>query len=74
MYGSMAPGHTWQMTFEQALQGVPVRDFVPVPPSSPLFSLGNGQSVRKPPSPSPPHHHHGGNVPPTGGGGHGHHH
>jgi hypothetical protein len=69
MYGSMAPGHTWQMTFERALQGLPVRNFVPVPPSSALFSLGNGQSVRKPPAP-PPHHHHGGGG--NGGGG-GHH-
>jgi membrane peptidoglycan carboxypeptidase len=64
MYGSMAPGHTWQLTFERALLGVPVRSFVPVSPSSPLFSLGPGPVSVKPPSP-----HHGGG----GGGGGGHH-
>jgi membrane peptidoglycan carboxypeptidase len=63
MYGSMAPGHTWQQTFERALQGVPVRNFVPVPPSSLLFSQGDGTSARQP---KPPPHHGGGG----GGGGH----
>ena len=71
MYGSMAPGHTWQMTFLRALQGLPPRGFVLPDPSSELFSMGNGQVVAQP---KPPHHgppppppHHGG--PPHGGGG-----
>jgi membrane peptidoglycan carboxypeptidase len=65
MYGSMAPGHTWQMTFEAALRGEPAPGFVPPDPASPLFSLGNGQTVAQP---KPPGHHPG--PPPPGGGGH----
>lgn len=64
MYGSMAPGQTWQQTFLHARLAVPPRNFVPVPPTSALFALGNGQQVKQP---APPHHHHGG-----GGGGHHH--
>jgi membrane peptidoglycan carboxypeptidase len=64
MYGSMAPGHTWQMTFIKALQGMPVRTFVPVPQGSPFYSMGPG-----PVPVSTPKHHHGGG----GGGGGGHH-
>ena len=66
MYGSMAPGHTWQMTFIKALQGLPVRNFVPVPPGSEFFSMGNGQV-----SASPPPKHHSGGGGGGGGGGHG---
>lgn len=57
MYGSMAPGKTWQSTFMDANLG-PVRSFVPVDPASPLFSLGNGMSAPHPKKP-------------TGGGGNG---
>ncbi len=62
MYGSMAPGNTWQITFLRAALAQPPRNFVPVPPSSSLFSLGDGIV-----SPTPPPHHH------SGGGGGGHH-
>ena len=64
MYGSEAPGHTWQMTFEAAMRGLPPRGFAPLSPSSALFSMGNGQFFKQP---KPPAHHHQG--PPTGGGG-----
>jgi membrane peptidoglycan carboxypeptidase len=68
MYGSEAPGNTWQFTFLHAPLGPP-RNFVPVPPDSALFSMGNGIV-----SPTPPKHqsgggHHGGGG--GGGGGHG---
>jgi membrane peptidoglycan carboxypeptidase len=63
MYGSMAPGETWQMTFLHARLGPPV-GFVPVPPSSQLFSMGSGIA-----STSPPKHHHGGGGDGNGGGG-----
>jgi membrane peptidoglycan carboxypeptidase len=62
MYGSMAPGNTWQNTFLHAALASPPLNFVPVPQSSALFSMGNGIV-----SPTPPQH--GG-----GGGGHHHHH
>ena len=61
MYGSMAPGNTWQRTFLQAALASPPRNFVPVSQSSPLFALGDGIVSATPPS----HHHSGG-----GGGGH----
>src|SRR5262249_56946355 len=73
MYGSMAPGNTWQLTFLHANLANPPRNFVPVPPTDPLFSMGNG--IVSPNPPKPPHgggggggggHHHG---PPTRGGG-----
>jgi membrane peptidoglycan carboxypeptidase len=58
MYGSMAPGQTWQMTFFHAALGPPL-GFVPVPPDSELFSMGNGivsPTVPKPkPKPKPSH-------------------
>jgi membrane peptidoglycan carboxypeptidase len=44
MYGTNAPASTWHMTFDHANLG-PVTYFVPVPPDSPLFRLGNGMSV-----------------------------
>jgi membrane peptidoglycan carboxypeptidase len=77
MYGSMAPGNTWQLTFLHANLANPPRNFVPVPPTDPLFSMGNGIVSPNPPKPKPPPHgggggggggggHHG---PPTGGGG-----
>jgi membrane peptidoglycan carboxypeptidase len=66
MYGSMAPGVTWQMTFLHARLASPARSFVPVPQDDPLFQLGNGIV-----SPTPPKHHHGGGGGDGGGGGHG---
>jgi membrane peptidoglycan carboxypeptidase len=59
MYGSMAPGETWQMTFEHANLVNPPLNFVPPAPGSALFSMGNG--IVSPTPPKPPH----------GGGGHG---
>ena len=57
MYGSMAPGKTWQVTFEHASLAEPALDFVSVPQDSVLYSMGNGQYVphkRKPkPTPTP---------------------
>ncbi len=41
MYGSMAPGQTWQMTFLHAPLGPPT-SFVPVSPSSEFYSMGTG--------------------------------
>jgi len=69
MYGSMAPGHTWQMTFLAALRGKPAPGFAPPSPASPLFSMGNGQFVIQPKPPKPPHSGGGGGG--HGGGGHG---
>jgi membrane peptidoglycan carboxypeptidase len=62
MFGADAPAHIWQMTFQHAALANPPLNFVGVPTSSPLFSMGNGQSAPKPKKPG-----HGGN----GGGGHG---
>jgi membrane peptidoglycan carboxypeptidase len=78
MYGSMAPGNTWQLTFLHAALANPPRQFVPVPPGDPLFSQGNGIVSPNPPKPKPPPPHGGGgggggggghHGPPTGGGG-----
>jgi membrane peptidoglycan carboxypeptidase len=52
MYGDNAPGATWEETFLNAPLGPPV-GFVPVPPGSIFWSLGNGQ-VEK--AVSPPRH------------------
>jgi membrane peptidoglycan carboxypeptidase len=71
MYGSMAPGQTWQRSFLHARLANPPPSFVPVPQSSPLFALGNGQVSSTPPSPGGGHHGGGGGG---GGGGHHHHH
>jgi membrane peptidoglycan carboxypeptidase len=46
MFGANAPGQTWEMTFEHANLG-PVTGFVGVSPSSPLLSMGNGQTVQQ---------------------------
>jgi membrane peptidoglycan carboxypeptidase len=83
MYGADGPGNTWQQTFLHAALAEPPLNFVPVPQSSELFSLGNGQNVpQNPAKPPPPHKgpppptggHHGGGggkpPPPGGGGGH----
>lgn len=67
MYGSQAPGNTWQQTFLHAKLASPPLNFVSVPPSSPLFDKGSGKHAPKPttsPSPPPsPGHHHGGPGP-----------
>jgi membrane peptidoglycan carboxypeptidase len=47
MFGDNAPGATWQLSFEHAALGPPLA-FMPVPPTSQLFSMGNGQYVPKP--------------------------
>ena len=59
MYGSMAPGETWQMTFEHAKLANPPPNFVPPYAGSPLLSLGNGIVSPNPPKPKPSHgpHH-----------------
>ena len=60
MYGSMAPGETWPMTFEPAKLANPPPSFVQPDPASPLFALGNGMVSPNPPKPKPkpkpPHH------------------
>jgi membrane peptidoglycan carboxypeptidase len=53
MYGSFAPGETWQMTFLHARLPTPPLNFVQVPPSDPLFSLGSGIVSANPPKPKP---------------------
>ena len=48
MFGANAPLSTWHMTFDNAnLSGS--QDFAPVPPSSALWSQGDGQVVKQPP-------------------------
>jgi membrane peptidoglycan carboxypeptidase len=64
MYGSMAPGNTWQNTFLHAALANPPLNFVPVPQGDPLWSMGTGIVSATPP---PPKH----NPPPGGGGHHG---
>jgi membrane peptidoglycan carboxypeptidase len=66
MYGDMAPGATWQLTFLHASLGPPV-PFVGVSPSSPFLQLGNGFTSPKPPAPPKQHKPGGGNGggPPT---------
>ena len=57
MYGSMAPGGIWQLTFLHAALASPAPQFVPLPGSDPLFAAGSGQSLPAPPAPprkSPP--------------------
>ncbi|HEY6500366.1 MAG TPA: transglycosylase domain-containing protein, partial [Streptosporangiaceae bacterium] len=50
MFGADAPGHTWQMTFEHANLGSDA-GFAALSPSSQLFRMGNGQSVKQPAKP-----------------------
>jgi len=68
MFGANAPGSTWHMTFDHAALGK-VTYFVPVPPDSPLWGMGNGQSVQQPKKPKKGHGHGGGGG--NGGGGNG---
>ncbi|MDR2987244.1 MAG: transglycosylase domain-containing protein, partial [Nocardiopsaceae bacterium] len=65
MFGDNAPGQTWQESFTHASLGPP-EAFVPVPSSSSLFRMGNGQNPPKPPKPK----HQGGGGGGGGGGGH----
>jgi hypothetical protein len=53
MYGSMAPGQTWQVSFLHANLDPAAPGFVPVDPASPLFSLGTGLVAPHPPKPTP---------------------
>jgi membrane peptidoglycan carboxypeptidase len=69
MFGANAPGSTWHMSFDHADLG-PVTSFVPVAPDSPFNSLGNGQVVVQPKSPTKGHGG-GGNGGGGNGGGHG---
>jgi hypothetical protein len=50
MFGADAPGHTWQMTFEHANLGSDT-GFASLSPSSQLFRMGNGQTVKQPAKP-----------------------
>ena len=70
MYGSMAPGGTWQMTFEHL--GLKPVEFAAVPPDSPFYSKGDGQYVPKPKrQPRPGGDGHGGGGGNGGGNGRG---
>ena len=70
MFGDNAPAATWYYTFTHAALGPPLA-FVPVPPTSQLFSMGTGQNVaRVKPKPGPGRPKPGGGGPPTGGGHH----
>jgi membrane peptidoglycan carboxypeptidase len=51
MFGADAPGSTWHMSFDHAALG-PVDYFVAVPLDSPFNSMGNGQVVIQPKTPS----------------------
>jgi membrane peptidoglycan carboxypeptidase len=61
MYGSMAPGQTWQLTFLHAHLAYPPLNFVAVPLGSDLFRLGNG--IVSPIVHHKPPHHGGGGGP-----------
>jgi len=72
MYGSMAPGQTWQQTFMNIRQPSPPSNFVALPLSDPLFSMGSGIVNPNPPKPKPsPKPSHSGGGGGGGGGGHG---
>ena len=53
MFGADAPGSTWHMSFDQADLGK-VTYFVPVSPTSPFLSMGDGTVVIQPPKIQPP--------------------
>jgi membrane peptidoglycan carboxypeptidase len=53
MYGSMAPGNTWQISFLHAALSPAAPGFVSVDPASPLWSLGDGLVAPQPKKPSP---------------------
>jgi membrane peptidoglycan carboxypeptidase len=64
MYGSMGPGRTWQITFQNANLASPALNFVPVPRNSVYYRMGDGHSVQQP-------RQTGGNRNGNGGGGNG---
>jgi membrane peptidoglycan carboxypeptidase len=67
MFGAMAPGSTWHMTFDHAnLSGS--QNFQPVPFGSSLWNAGNGQAVKQPPKKPAKTGHGGGNGNGNGGG------
>jgi membrane peptidoglycan carboxypeptidase len=71
MYGSMAPGNTWQVSFLHAKLSPAMPSFVPVDPASPLFSMGTGLVAPRPkksPTPTPTRGGGGGGGGPGGGG------
>jgi membrane peptidoglycan carboxypeptidase len=70
MFGDMAPGATWQMTFMHADLGNPSASFVDVAPGSPFFSMGDGVNSPKPPKPPGGRGRGGGGGGGRGGGGH----
>jgi membrane peptidoglycan carboxypeptidase len=69
MYGSMAPGNTWQVSFLHAKLSPSAPGFVPVSPSSSLWSMGTGLVAPHPkkPKPSPTPGRGGGNGNGNGG-------
>ncbi len=68
MFGANAPGSTWHMTFDHAyLTGS--EDFAAVPPTSALWSMGNGMYVKQPVKKKPVKTGGGGGTGGTGGGG-----
>jgi membrane peptidoglycan carboxypeptidase len=71
MFGADAPAHIWQMTFLHARLADPALSFVPPDPSSPLFSMGSGQTPPKQPSSGKGKGKGGGNGGGNGGGGNG---
>src|ERR1019366_9871809 len=66
MFGADAPGSTWHMSFDQADLGK-VTYFVPVSPTSPFLSMGDGTVVIQPPKPKKVTGGKGGNGGGTGG-------
>jgi membrane peptidoglycan carboxypeptidase len=68
MFGANAPGSTWHMTFDHAALGK-VTYFVPVPPDSPFYAKGDGQTVIQPKKPKKPKKGHGPGNGGTGNGG-----
>jgi membrane peptidoglycan carboxypeptidase len=67
MFGAMAPGATWQMSFLHANLGSPAA-FVGVPQDSPFFSMGPGINSPAPPKTGGGHGHGGGGGGGGGGG------
>jgi membrane peptidoglycan carboxypeptidase len=64
MFGAMAPGQIWHMTFDHANLSGSV-NFPVVPYTSSLWNAGNGQQVKLPPKPKKPGKHGGPPPPPT---------
>jgi membrane peptidoglycan carboxypeptidase len=58
MFGAMAPGATWQLTFTHANLGNPPASFFAVDPNSGFFSMGDGVNSPKPPKQPKPRRTH----------------